>query len=94
MRKSRVKGPFHIKNHWTARPVLANGKRHKTALGTQKATRRPGTDSITENPLKADTDTTVSVLYELFNTTDGGRKFSRGVIQRSHRQPFQARKGN
>lgn len=33
-----------------------------------KSSRTPGTDSITADLLKADTDTTVNVLYELFNT--------------------------
>lgn len=40
----------------------------RSALGDMTSGKAPGTDGITADPLKTDTDTTVIVLHEIFNT--------------------------
>ena len=40
----------------------------KSALGDTKSDKAPGIENLTADLLRADTDTTVSVLDDLFNT--------------------------
>jgi len=49
----------------------------RSALGDIKSGKAPGVDNLTADLLRADTDTTVSVLDDLFNTICEEKVFQR-----------------
>ena len=57
----------------------------RSALRGMKSGKAPGIDSITADLLRVDTDSTVDV---------GGRKCSRGMVQRDHHQTSQERRSD